>query len=85
MVNTKRLMYLRNRHKVSDVYGDDILKMIEGSINKFNESGEPVESERIGNDKFKTFIIKDVWNTTAFYIVDSSFNIYKLAFKEFIV
>jgi len=81
---------LRNQSKISAAYSPEVLKRIIDSLDEFfknNESISSCDAMLIGDDEFKTLLIDDAGHSTnmiAFYIIDTKYDVYNLAFKEFI-
>lgn len=77
---------LRNQHKIKEAYGDDMMKRITDSLKAYFDRGN-IESHLCDNDEYKTIFIDDVGHTSnmiAFYILRIQFDVYNLAFKEFV-
>ena len=81
------LVNLRNKDKIKAVLGDEKLNRIKDSINALKNSNKDIEPEKIEGSKYDLIIIDDVSGIDSmivFYVIESKFNIYKIAFKEFI-
>ena len=81
-----KLIHLRNQHKIKAVLGDEKLNRIKLSIQTFMDSNKELEPQGIEGSKYDVIVINDSSNKgmISFYIIDSKFNIYTVAFKEFI-
>ena len=82
---------LRNKQKISDTLSPELLKRIIESLDSFFAAKTVVSDEDCmfidGDIKFKTLIIDDKGhssNMIAFYVITITFDVYQLAFKEFI-
>jgi len=84
---TNTLLHLRNQHKIRAVLGDEKLDIIKGSIEVVMNSDKDIEPQQIEGSKYDIIMIDDasgINSMIVFYIVKTDFNIYTLAFKEFI-
>ncbi|MEE9571971.1 MAG: hypothetical protein V3W20_02860 [Candidatus Neomarinimicrobiota bacterium] len=82
----KTRFILRNQHKIKEAYGDKMLKRIMDSLKSYFDSGN-IESHLCDSDKYKTIFIDDTGHTSnmiAFYVLRIQFDVYNLAFKEFV-
>ena len=81
---------LRNQHKITEAYSPEILKRIIKSLDVFFSGATSLHTNIHhdgGIDKYPTLIIDDAEHTTntiVFYIIGSKYDVYRLAFKEFI-
>jgi len=81
---------LRNQHKIEQYFDKEILKRILNSLKiEFESSIKNSIQEEEPKGKYPLLLVNDIGHTCgfiAFYIieVDTKFNIYRLAFKEFI-
>jgi hypothetical protein len=81
------LLHLRNQHKIKAALGDEKLEMIKGSIEVVMDSDKDLEPQKIEGSQYDIIMIDDASGENSmivFYIVRTDFNIYTLAFKEFI-
>lgn len=80
---------LRNQDKIAAELGQDALDCIIKSLEKFLESGWSLE-RRVENwegEKYPVFTIPQhdhTVNDVCFYVLDQTYDVVKLAFKEFI-
>ncbi len=77
---------LRNEHKIKEAHGDIMLKRITDSLKSYFDLGN-IEPHSCSSDEYKTILINDVGHTSnmiAFYVLRIQFDVYNLAFKEFI-
>jgi len=84
---SETLIHLRNQHKIKAVLGDEKLKIIKDSLQAVIDSNEDIKPEQIEGSKYNIIMIDDVSGENsmiAFYIIEAKFNIYRIAFKEFI-
>ena len=81
---------LRNKHKIIQHYnpgGDKILQRIILSLDNYFQKEVPEPYKLIEDEKYPLLLIDDQGHTCAlivFYVIDIKFNVYRLAFKEFI-
>jgi len=81
------LIHLRNQHKIKAVLGEEKLKRLKDSISEVMNSDKQIEPQQIDGSKYDIIMIDDVSGIDSmivFYIIEAKFNIYKIAFKEFI-
>lgn len=84
---TESLLHLRNQHKIRAVLGDEKLEIIKGSIEVVMDSDKDIEPQKIDGSKYDIIMIDDssgINSMIVFYIIKVDFNIYTIAFKEFI-
>jgi len=77
---------LRNQKKISKALGDKILNNIIKSL-KVEFKKTELDIRRVNNDKYDTLMINDINNTCgliSFFVIDSKYDVLKLAFKEHI-
>jgi len=85
--HTNTLLNLRNQHKIKAALGDKKLNRIKDSIKAVMNSSEDIEPQQIEGSEYDIIMIDDVSGIDSmivFYIIEAKFNIYKIAFKEFI-
>lgn len=81
---------LRNQNKIKESLGSDLLHRILNSLKQsFDLYGEIIESqfEYIDGHQYPILTINDASNTSnliSFYVIGKRYNVYHLAFKEFI-
>jgi len=81
------LLHLRNQHKIKAALGDEKLKRLKDSISEVMNSDKQIEPQQIDGSEYDIIMIDDVSGIDSmivFYIIEAKFNIYKIAFKEFI-
>jgi len=84
---TNTLFNLRNQHKIKAVLGDSKLKRIKDSIQAAIDSDKDIELQQIDGSDYDIIMIDDISGINliiVFYVIKAEFNIYKIAFKEFI-
>lgn len=81
---------LRNQHKIAAAYSSEMLKRIVEPLNSYFKSHESMpesDCKQLGDEPYKTLIISDAGHSTnliAFYVIGIKYDVYRLAFKEFI-
>ena len=78
---------LRNAHKIIAHYDKDTYLRIRFAIHHYFFNNNKIESEKIENEKYETIIVDDPNHTCGlivFYIIKKTYDVYNLAFKEFI-
>ncbi len=81
---------LRNQKKIAVAFSPIRLKHIIDSLAAYFNGRNSIpdgDCMFIADDKFKTLIIPDVYNSTkmiALYVIEVKYDVYRLAFKEFI-
>ena len=80
---------LRNQHKIAKAYSNQVLKRIIRSLDLYfgKKTNLDNDTKLIEGDKYKTLFIDDIEHSTniiAFYIIEQKYDVYRLAFKEFI-
>lgn len=83
---------LRNKQKISDNLGPDILDRLIDSLECFVKESEKGDIDKciypkVNKEPYDTLLIGDTGNDNkmiAFYIVSITYDVYKLAFKEFL-
>ena len=76
---------LRNKHKIQAHYSKEILDRILCSLNEHFGNGYNIEQQ--GHTPYNLITIIDIGNTCGFivfYVIKKTFDVYNLAFKEFI-
>jgi hypothetical protein len=76
---------LRNQQKIEAAYPGTIGRILK-SLSAHFESGKEILPMESG-EEFPIIVIDDIghsMNMIAFYIIDIKFDVYRLAFKEFI-
>ena len=76
---------LRNKKKIKESLGENVLKNIISSLDAEFSNNKKIELE--GNEKYKMIAVNDLNHTCGliiFYVIEERFDVYKLAFKEFI-
>lgn len=76
---------LRNKEKIKSSLGKNVLNNIISSLDtEFKNIKEP---ELLGNEKYKMIAISDLNRTCGiiiFYVIETTYDVLKLAFKEFV-
>lgn len=79
---------LRNKQKIKEALGEDILSRIISSLDDhFKKNPDKLETEDMDNEPYPILLINDSGHSfimIAFYVIDSKYDVCKLAFKEFI-
>jgi len=78
---------LRNKNKIEDAYDKSILKRIDKSLKVHFGRNKEIELHQVGDDKYKTLIVDDAghsFNIISFYVIKKKYDVYTLAFNEFI-
>jgi len=78
---------LRNQEKIAKAFGEKQLVRMTISLNRHFKQSAEIQSTLIPGDKYETIVIDDTGHTSnliAFYIIRKTFDVYNLAFKEFI-
>lgn len=79
---------LRNRDKIKEKLGQDLLDRMLTSIKEFEVlGGKPIDSRKENGDQYETILINDheyVTKMISFYVISEKFDVVVLAFKEFI-
>jgi len=77
---------LRNQKKIINAVGEKAFNNIRKSlIVEFKKTEQDIK--RIGNNKYDTLMINDENHTCgliSFFVISKKYDVYKLAFKEFI-
>jgi hypothetical protein len=77
---------LRNQKKIINAFDEKVFNNIRKSlIIEFKKT--KLDIRKIGNDKYDTLMINDDNHTCgliAFFVISKKYDVYKLAFKEFI-
>jgi len=76
---------LRNQQKIDKAYPGMITRILD-SLKKYFDEHEAIEVYDSG-DEFPLIFVSDVGHTVnviAFYVLEIKFDVYRLAFKEFI-
>jgi hypothetical protein len=76
---------LRNQKKISEAYSPEILERILKSLKKQFSDNKPLDIHDGG--RYPILLIDDVGHTCsliAFHVIAVTFDVYNLAFKEFI-
>lgn len=81
---------LRNQQKIKDALGDELLQRILKSIRQgFEQYGNGIEKEieTAEGHPYPLLILNDAghsFNVIVFYVVKKQYDVYTLAFKEFV-
>lgn len=78
---------LRNQRKIKQVLSEDKLNKILLSLKQHFSTHSDIETVKTGSSPFPVLEIKDTTSTShriSFYIIGRQYDVYKLAFKEFI-
>lgn len=82
---------LRNQEKIKahfEPYGDEILERIKGSLNQaFMSKDVEKHIDKVDNEPYPILDVNDVGHTFGcilFYVIKKTYDVYLLAFKEFV-
>lgn len=78
---------LRNQHKIKAAYSQATLNRIIKSLDEYFIEGKKIEIKNIDGDPYPVIWINDIGHTCGliiFYVTKKIWNVYNLAFKEFI-
>ena len=81
---------LRNQKKIKEALGEELLRRILESLEKgFKQYGEDIEKEIeiVEDHPYPILTLNDAWHTfnlVDFYVIKKQYDVYTLAFKEFI-
>lgn len=81
---------LRNKDKIAKVYSVQILNRMIVSLDAyFTEKKKDIRDDvkLMTGDKYQTLTINDIGHSTsliAFYVLEKTYDVYRLAFKEFV-
>lgn len=78
---------LRNQEKIKQAYDAKILARIIASLDAHFKTHPEIATERFDGESRETLIVNDIGhsvNVIAFYVLEIKYDVYRLAFREFI-
>jgi len=79
---------LRNQQKIQETYSKKLLERITRSLDKHFQNHATIELEpESDHPKYKILVIDDIdhsFNIIAFYVISQTYDVFNIAFKEFI-